>query len=47
MPFGFEPDERTATYAQAALDAERLRSDPADLAEIQAVHEDLDEISPW
>jgi hypothetical protein len=32
-------------YAQAALDAERLRSDPADLAEIRTVNEDLDEIS--
>jgi len=33
--------------AQAARDAERLRSDPADLAEIQAVNEELDEISAW
>jgi hypothetical protein len=34
-------------YAQAALDAERLRNDPADLAEIRAVNEELDEISAW
>ena len=31
----------------AASDAERLRNDPADLAEIRAVNEDLDEISAW
>ena len=34
-------------YAQAARDAERLRHDPADLAEIKAVNEELDEISAW
>ncbi len=34
-------------YAQAALDAERLRDDPAELDEIRAVNEELDEISPW
>jgi hypothetical protein len=33
--------------AQAAGDAQRLRNDPADLAEIKAVHEELDEISAW
>jgi hypothetical protein len=47
VSFSFEPDERTAAYAQAALDAERLRNDPADQAEIQAVNEELDEISAW
>src|ERR1700749_2843904 len=31
-------------YAQAVRDAERLRNDPADLAEIKAVNEELDEI---
>ena len=34
-------------YTQAARDAERLRNDPADLAEIRAVNEELDEISAW
>ena len=34
-------------YAQAALDAERLRDDPTDQAEIRAVNEELDEISAW
>ena len=34
-------------YARAAADAERLRNDPADLAEIQAVNADMDEISAW
>ncbi len=34
-------------YAEAARDAERLRNDPADLAEIRAVNEELDEISAW
>jgi hypothetical protein len=34
-------------YAQAARDAERLRHDSADLAEIKAVNEELDEISAW
>jgi hypothetical protein len=34
-------------YAQAARDAERIRSDPAELAEIKAVSEELDEISAW
>jgi hypothetical protein len=34
-------------YAQAALDAERLRNDPADLAEVRAVNGELDEISAW
>ena len=34
-------------YAQAARDAERLRNDPADLAEIKAVNEELDEIGAW
>ena len=34
-------------YAQAARDAERLRNDPADLAEIKAVNEELAEISAW
>jgi hypothetical protein len=34
-------------YAQATRDAERLRNDPADLAEIKAVNEELDEISAW
>ena len=34
-------------YARAARDAERLRNDPADLAEIKAVNEELDEISAW
>ena len=34
-------------YAQAARDAERLRNHPADLAEIKALNEELDEISAW
>jgi hypothetical protein len=34
-------------YAQAARDAERLRNDPADLAEVKAANEELDEISAW
>jgi hypothetical protein len=34
-------------YAQAAADAERLRNDPDDVAEIRAVNEELDEISAW
>ncbi len=34
-------------YEQAALDAERLRNDPGDQAEIRAVNEELDEISAW
>lgn len=34
-------------YGQAARDAERLRNDPADLAEIKAANEELDEISAW
>jgi hypothetical protein len=34
-------------YAQAERDAERLRNDPADRAEIRAVNEELDEISAW
>jgi hypothetical protein len=34
-------------YAQAAQDAERIRNDPADLAEIRAVKEELDEIRAW
>jgi hypothetical protein len=34
-------------YAQAGRDADRLRNDPADLAEIKAVNEELDEISAW
>jgi hypothetical protein len=34
-------------YEQAALDAERLRDDPADQAEVKAVNEELDEISAW
>ena len=34
-------------YAQAARDAERLSNDPADLAEIRALNEELDEISAW
>ena len=34
-------------YAKAARDAERLREDPDDLAEIKAVNEDLDDISAW
>jgi hypothetical protein len=34
-------------YTQAARDAERLRDDPHDLAEIKAVNEDLDDISAW
>jgi hypothetical protein len=34
-------------YAQAALDAERVRNDSADQAEIRAVNEELDEISAW
>ena len=34
-------------YAQAAADAERLRNDPADLAEVAAVNEELDQISAW
>jgi hypothetical protein len=29
------------------LDAERIRNDPADQAEIRAVNEELDEISAW
>ena len=33
--------------AGAILDAERLRNAPADLAEIKAVNEELDEISAW
>jgi hypothetical protein len=34
-------------YAQAARDAEQLRNDLADLAEIKAVNEELDQISAW
>jgi hypothetical protein len=34
-------------YAAAAADAERVRNDPEDLAEIRAVNEELDEISAW
>lgn len=34
-------------YEQATRDAEQLRGDPADQAEIRAVNEDLDEISAW
>jgi hypothetical protein len=34
-------------YDQATRDAERLREDPADRAEIKAVNEELDEISAW
>jgi hypothetical protein len=34
-------------YAQAARDAERLRNDPADLAETKGLNEELDEISAW
>ena len=34
-------------YAAAAADAERLRNDPDDLAEVRAVNEELDEISAW
>jgi hypothetical protein len=34
-------------YAHAARDAERLRNHPADLAEIKALNEELDEISAW
>ena len=34
-------------YAQATRDAERLRNDPADLAEIRAVNEELDEIQKF
>jgi len=34
-------------YAQAARDAERLRKDPDDRAEVRAVNEELDEISAW
>jgi hypothetical protein len=34
-------------YAAAAEDAERLRNDPDDLAEIRKVNEELDEISAW
>jgi hypothetical protein len=37
----------TTLYAQAARDAERLRNDPGDLAEIKAVDEELDEIGAW
>jgi hypothetical protein len=32
-------------YAQAAADAERLLNDPADLAEVAAVNDELDQIS--
>jgi hypothetical protein len=34
-------------YGQAARDAERLRDDPADIAEIKSVNEELDQISAW
>jgi hypothetical protein len=34
-------------YGQASKDAERIRNDPADLAEIRSVNEELDEISAW
>ncbi len=34
-------------YAEAARDAERLRENPDDLAEIKAVNEELDDISAW
>jgi hypothetical protein len=34
-------------YRQAAADAERLRNDPADVAEVAAVNAELDEISAW
>ena len=37
----------TMLYEQAARDAERLRDDPDDLAEIKAVNEELDEIGAW
>lgn len=38
---------RVRLYAQAARDAERLRNDRADLAEIKAVNAELDELSAW
>jgi hypothetical protein len=34
-------------YDQAARDAERLRANPDDLAEVRAANQDLDEISAW
>ena len=37
----------TRLYAEAARDAERLRGDPDDLAEVKAANEDLDDISAW
>ena len=45
---GDEPTLFTGVeWIQAARDAERLRDDPHDLAEIKAVNEDLDDISAW
>jgi hypothetical protein len=34
-------------YAQAAADAARLRNDPAERAEMQAVAEDMDDQRAW
>jgi hypothetical protein len=34
-------------YAEAAADAERLRNDPDDIAEIETIAEELGEISAW
>jgi hypothetical protein len=34
-------------YEQATRDAERLREDADDRAEVRAVNEELDEISAW
>jgi hypothetical protein len=34
-------------YEQAARDSERLRNDPADLAEIKAIDVEMREISAW
>ena len=34
-------------YARAIADAERLRDDPADRAELAAIAEEMDEIRAW
>jgi predicted DNA-binding protein len=34
-------------YAQAIADAERLRGDPQDRAELAAIAEEMDEIRAW
>ena len=38
---------RARLYAAAAADAERLRNDPDDLAEIRVLNDELDQLSAW